>query len=133
MPKVSFYIIGEHSERSVDSLVCQLSTKAATQSAVELVLPTQALAHYDALLWSFDETSFLPHGINDSTAKINLSAEPDPKFSGIVINLTTSELLLHYAQRIIEVIAADEESKTAGRHRYKAYKQAGFTLETFNV
>lgn len=150
MPNVSFYIISDTAKRSVEQVVCQLCVKAAQQSHVQLVLPQTLLGHFDDLLWTFNDTSFLPHTIMNEadeqsvtsedtipsstvSARIQLSNKLSPNFTGIVINETDSEILAYQSQRIIEVVAPNESSKTAARQRFKAYKAAGFTLETFHI
>lgn len=145
MPNVSFYILSDQSTRTVDQLVCQLCVKAAGQSHVHLLLPADKLQHMDELLWSFDATTFLPHGIDtaashdtgaksdDKRGMVNLTAQRDGMLDGMIINQQDDAILAPHAQRIIEIIAADEASKVSGRTRYQAYKDAGYTLETFHV
>lgn len=137
MPNVSFYILSEQSTRTTEQLVCQLCVKATGQAQVQLVLSESDLKRFDDLLWSYEDVSFLTHGIDETTSKVNLTAQhtiaEDTPFSGIVINQQDTAVLSHQAQRIIEIIAADDTSKVTGRQRYQAYKEAGYTIETFNV
>lgn len=157
---VSFYIIGEGSAFSDKYLTaCKLIAKAIKTDNVSVLLHEQDTASFDDLLWSYDPTSFITHGINLTAQQrthhhVNLipqapampaqdtlqlsASEHTTHLSGILVNLTQHAIALPTQEqqpisRIIELVTPDTPSKEQGRIRYKHYKNAGLQLKTFSL
>lgn len=116
---------------------CRLVRRARSSGREVAVLgPPELLAQLDALMWSFEDTEFLPHqrwtegqahvagevllvsqtrGLPYRDVLLNLGAEPARDASVFV--------------RVLEIIGRDAEAAAAGRQRYRSYQQAGLPLE----
>lgn len=110
-------------------------------------LPDDALLQQlDHQLWSLVPESFLPHELvapvlatgQTEFAPILLGAEQDvpdrPDFPTVILNLSEAYIheVVHY-QRVLEIVGPDEEDLGAARDRFKAYREAGFTIEHHNM
>jgi DNA polymerase III subunit chi len=83
------------------------------------------LSELDERLWSEPEGRFLPHGINQPDAPIQL-LEDAPDSADILINLDPGAPLPGGRfERILEIIPPDEDIKARLRERWKAWKQRG--------
>jgi len=92
----------------------------------------------DALLWSFNETSFIPHQLQvatDITAPIVIGDDPtsiEPK--NLMVNLSTVSPPQHQQfHRLLEIVFASDEHRLAARERYKAYRVEGATLQSHTI
>jgi DNA polymerase-3 subunit chi len=119
---------------------CRLVRKARAANC-RLVLFAQdraQLAKIDEALWTFSDTDFLPHVMADDPLAEHtpvLLAEPG------MDNLPHRELIINLSnqtppdfarfERLLEIVAADDEDKAAGRERYSHYKQRGYPLSHF--
>lgn len=125
---------------------CRLVRKAlAAQSKLVVQLQdAQQLAQFDALLWSFSATDFLPHcDINNAelapfTPVLLRVANGD---NAAPINTTifaTHPILVSLSadipadfghfERLIEIVSPAPEKLQAGRQRYRHYQQQGYAL-----
>ena len=93
------------------------------------------LQRLDQALWTLSEADFLPHVMLtdplSAVTPIVLSYSDQavcPHYE-LLINLT-SATPANFSEfgRMIEVIAADDNDKLAGRERYRYYQQQGHTL-----
>ena len=88
----------------------------------------------DERLWSFDASSFIPHGINQTQASVCISAELPQQSDWIVFNFN-SQALEAYAKfsHIIEIIENHEAAKVLGREKFKQYRRLGIEPQTFKL
>lgn len=134
MTQVSFYLMQDQ-QRQVD-LACRLCRKTVQkETAAVLVLfdSQQQLERFDALLWQFDPSSFVPHDIDDFSSPICLTREIPAAFQGTCLNLSSSLIRHQQAQRILEIVENNEAAKVEGRQRFKAYRELGLEPVTFKV
>ncbi|MBY4895389.1 DNA polymerase III subunit chi [Cupriavidus sp. AU9028] len=115
--------------------VCRLVRKAygAGQKMVVHAEP-EVLARLDGQLWTFSALDFLPHcGVDSPQAgqtpillAATLEAAPHHE---LLINLS-ADTPRGFAtfERMIEVVGADEQDRTAGRERYRQYRERGYPL-----
>lgn len=139
MLEVSFYILSPTYESGRDVVACKLAEKAYRQGIFSILYTESEnqSRFLDDLLWTFRNTSFVPHQI--------LTVPKPPENPQILIcnlflpgreNLTVINLAsaipneLENCQRILEIIAPDEPAKQAGRQRYRQYQQIGANLVT---
>ena len=119
-------------------VACRLCAKALTQNARVMIYSTDAviLDKMDKLLWTYQQTSFLPHcSINDGDKLIGatpivLSTRLSPGYAcTILFNLDAHcpQQLEHF-ERVIEIASESPDDKQAARERFRFYKQAGFAL-----
>lgn len=124
--------------------------------------PSDKLSEVDDVFWTYNPSSFLVHEVvhevmdafDDGNcgkyAPIILTDQPLASIhepADVVFNLTDDviggaldalsgkqgQMAQPVANRIIEIVAADETSKAQGRVRYKAYKQLGLDVQYVNV
>lgn len=125
-----------------DLFACKLAEKAYRQGIYSIIY-TASEAHsriIDDLLWTFRNTSFVPHQITNRQNSpclqqifICTDFMPD-KENLTVINLTDfCPKNPDRCERIFEIVADDESSKQAGRQRYRQYRQLGAKLTTHNL
>ncbi len=119
---------------------CRLVRKARAANC-QLVLfgrDQAQLAKIDEALWTFSDTDFLPHVMaNDPLA----AQTPVLLADASMTNLPHHELMINLSgqtppdfarfERLLEIVAADDDDKAAGRERYRYYQQRGYPLSHF--
>jgi DNA polymerase-3 subunit chi len=132
MTSVDFYF------NAADKLqvACRLAGKAMAQGKRLLIYAPQAdtAQRIDRMLWTWQATGFVPHcAAHDPLARetpvliaadmqaaiacdvlLNLSAEPPPAFERY--------------ERLLELVAQDDEDRRAARERYKFYRERGYRI-----
>ncbi|MCP3662215.1 MAG: DNA polymerase III subunit chi [Gammaproteobacteria bacterium] len=141
MTQVDFYILGDNARSDRYHLACRLANKAwQQQRRVYLHVASKSEGHHlDKLLWTIKEDDFLPHGLATS-------ANPDlnPVLIGfgnevgeehdVLINLTgdVPEFFSRF-ERVAELVDRDQETRNAGRTRYRYYRDRGYPLNSYNI
>lgn len=140
MLQVDFYLLTTSPVESTLTVACRLAEKALhTGQRVFIQLNNEADAHVcDERLWTFKAESFVAHHrLGDGTfidAPVLLGLNTPPEADGVLINLSTRlPQGLAQFQRVLEVIANDEQIKQAGRSRWQYYKQQGFRLNKHDL
>ena len=135
MAKVSFYLFEKSPERQVQS-TCRLCRKILRQhQQIWLHCPDPNMQQeLDDLLWDFDATSFIPHGIDQPNAPVCISADLPKTAEWIIFNFNSSAI----AQpdnfgHIIEIIENTEHAKQLGREKFKSYRQLGIAPQPFKL
>lgn len=139
MTQVDFYIVPGDSPEDRLRFACRLTDKAYrlgnrvfihTESAEQTRL-------LDDLLWTFQQNSFVPHGLYqdaaDTPVLLGHDAEPDAS-SQVLINLA-AEVPLFFSrfERVAELVNEDAGTRRAGRSRYGFYKERGYPLRTHEI
>lgn len=116
---------------------CRLLRKAVGSGAKIVVLADkQTLAELDAALWAFSATDFLAHCDASSEPSV-LRASPvvlathieDVPHHQILLNLAASvPLNFERFERVIEVVALDDNNRQAARRRWKQYVDLGYSI-----
>jgi DNA polymerase-3 subunit chi len=94
----------------------------------------------DDLLWTFRQGSFVAHDVCadpnapvEAPVLIGHSAAPEA-MADVLVNLAPDVPPgFERFERVAEFVDQDESVKLAGRVRYKAYKDAGYTPETHKL
>lgn len=141
MTQVRFYALSSQEKAARLQFTCRLIEKAYSLGHsiyVQAASAEQAKA-LDELLWQFNRSSFIPHGLADAEPSLGETIiigekPPNASHTDVLINLGTQASAAH-AQfaRINEIISADEESLLQGRQRYRFYKEQGYQAETFKI
>ena len=142
MTRVVFYLLASDSDRDRQVFACRLAEKAY-RAGHKVFMHTDSDMQsqtVDDLLWTFRAGSFVPHArLNDTPPSpdqavlIGCRAAP-PDWRGIVINLSPAcPPELDRLGRILEILERGEESRQAGRARYRKYQQMDFDLETHDM
>lgn len=116
---------------------CRLLRKAVGSGAKIVVLADkQTLAELDAALWAFSATDFLAHCDASSEPSV-LRASPvvlathieDVPHHQILLNLAASvPLNFERFERVIEVVALDDNNRQVARRRWKQYVDLGYSI-----
>ena len=139
--RVSFYILKGESARDALLFACRLTEKAWKLNLnIALYMSNKHdTDDMDALLWSFRETSFLPHSIADKNQQPDSSIilSDDETLLGkadLLINIshTLPEKLPNYG-RIAEIVPDRDPERSHARQRFKDYRQMGHPLDSHTV
>jgi DNA polymerase-3 subunit chi len=140
--KVDFYVFDATAPQQCWRLACRLTEKAYLRGMRVAILGQNAeeLRNLDELLWTFSESSFVPHKIcteypdADASTPVRLMHELPAGAA------TCADLLVNLSQcmpveptrftRIAEIVDGDPERRRLGRERFKAYRGLQLTLET---
>lgn len=135
MTDISFYLFEQSPERQAYS-ACRLCRKILKQPKkiwwfCDDVAQQQQL---DELLWSFDPSSFIPHGIQDLQAQVCISERLPETGHWIIFNFTQQAVEPKDTfEHIIEIVENQESTKIMGREKFKQYRKLGFTPRTFKL
>ena len=137
---MTFCILEAQAPQAAERLAC-LCAEQCLQAGVPLCIHTadaDQAARLDQLLWTFKDTSFIPHGYagdpqGDEPGVPVTIAQPGralPAGGGILFNLAGLEPALHegYA-RVIEVVPGAPGERAAARSRYRRYRDLGCALQ----
>jgi DNA polymerase III subunit chi len=140
MTQVDFYFNAADLYQVTQRLIAK-ALKAKPNATVVVAGDAVALQAFDAHLWGFDVTSFVPHVFSSDALASKTSVllttgneELPHSHYGLMVNLgvTVPE---HFArfERLIELVASDEDSKIKGRERFMFYKQRGYPMSHLDL
>jgi DNA polymerase-3 subunit chi len=140
--RVDFYVLKSKGVEQRWIFACRLAEKAYLGDLkIGIVQANLSDARaLDELLWTFNERSFVPHGLCvddefDPAAPVHLGLDA-VKLPGVdlLVNLTDRmpEGCDRFA-RIAEIIDADPERLRLGRERFKSYRDLKFTIESHQI
>ena len=141
MTRIDFYILPENTQRNSDQVLCSLTGKAWKQGN-RIYIHTDSTDRsigLDNLLWTFRDTSFLPHGVVDKvdmekTPVLIGHEDPPEDLHDIMINMTNSvPLFFGRFDRLIEIVDRPTEDRALARDRYRFYQERGYILNTHNL
>lgn len=133
MTRIDFYHYADEKLR----FACRLAAKAYEQSSRVVVYTpdTRVLGEFDKGLWTFQQTRFVPHAF----AGTAIAAETPVILASSGENLPHHEVLLNLAdewppffasfERLLEIVAVDEEDKARARERYAFYRKRGYDIK----
>lgn len=133
MTRIDFYHYAEDKLR----FACRLAAKACDQSSRIVVYTpdTEVLGRFDRDLWTFQSTRFVPHVF----AGTGLAAETPVILASSGENLPHHDVLLNLGdewppffstfERLLEIVAADDEDKAKARLRYAFYRKRGYDIQ----
>lgn len=135
-------MVGDRAPAAQLTVACRIIEKAWKAGSTVLIQHTDRgeLEQLDAMLWTNNEHSFIPHEIATEAPRLtgtpvilNTGTGPTEAVD-VLVNLTAQlPTRPELATRIIEIIDADPVRRAAGRDRFKAYRQRGFALETHDL
>ena len=137
MTRIAFYRYAQDKLR----FACRLTAKAFDHSSRVVVYAPDAkvLADFDQALWTFQSTRFVPHCFADSA----LAAETPVILARTGDELPHHDVLLNLGdewppffasfERLLEIVAADEDDKVRARGRYAFYKERGYDIQVNSV
>lgn len=141
MPSVDFYILSASQEQARYQMACKLTAKAyqAKQTVYIHCSDAKVADQIDALLWSFDDISFIPHSMigaaNEEIPPVLIGhADQACSAADVLINLSPKiPENSHDYSRILEIVTADPTCKASCREHYKTYQAADFPLQSHRL
>lgn len=139
MTRVDFYIL--ESGNGKELAICRLAQKAFVHGHRVYIRTADAAAaqRLDALLWTFNQGSFIPHALhpapdNDAYPVLIGDAEPPADCADILIQLAPEPPAgFERFQRVLEVVGPEETDRQSGRHRFRLYREKGCTPATHTL
>lgn len=136
-PRIDFHIL-DQDEDNYYLYMARLVEKIYKQNHTVFIYTRSELQSkkIDELLWTFQDTSFLPHHIEapESPEAPILINHKQPSYSpDVVINLSL-DVPSFYKQssRTIELVYADEDHKKNSREKYRQYQKEDCHIQTFH-
>ena len=124
-------------------VACRLAGKALQQKKRVLIYApqTELAQRIDRMLWTAQAVSFIPHcAVHDPLAASTpvLIAGDDelaPDLScEVLLNLASDcPPFFERHERLLEVVARDDEDKRAGRARYAFYRDRGYAIRNHDL
>lgn len=141
MTRIDFYVLSDGNSSAREQLACRLA-EIAYRRGQQVYLYAQDLNQakaLDALLWTFQAGSFVPHDIypsdNHNNNPVLIGYDNIPEHSHeVLINL--SEVVPGFFsrfERVAEIVNQEETVKQAGRQRFRFYRDRGYPLSTHNL
>ena len=140
--KVDFYVLPGTETRARLKFACRIAEQAFLDDLRVFVWldDVAELRSFDDLLWSFSDRSFVPHETfsdaaqwQDTPVLLGCEAQPQQNFD-LLLNLASEvPAAAARADRIAEIVDAQEPQRRAGRNRFRHYRDLGLAPETHNV
>ncbi|MDH3637187.1 MAG: DNA polymerase III subunit chi [Gammaproteobacteria bacterium] len=117
--------------------ICRLGHRAYIHAHNEA--QAQAL---DDLLWTFDQSSFIPHQLADHASAPELITpvvvgfQPPYDFNyNVLISLLEDDIpdCCREFERVAEIVAPDPQDKKRARDRFRRYRDLGCDVETHEI
>ena len=140
-PRVDFYLLSRHTEDGKLRAACRLCHKIYTLGHTALIQAADlAQAEtLDDLMWTFDQSSFIPHALNDKAIQPDTPIvigylQPTSNQENVLVSLL-DEVPDYFDQysRIAEFVDDTDEDKSKARDRFRVYRERGCTLETHDI
>lgn len=141
MTRVDFYVLERPSPQALDLFVCRLAEKAFQQGhRVQIRCAGAARARdLDDMLWSFHDTSFVPHALAGSPEAreapvVIAEGDLEPDMADVLINLHP-EVAPFFSrfERVIETTGEDDAGREAARARYRFYRDRGYAIQNHRL
>ena len=126
-------------------VVCRLAGKALRQNKRVLIYAPQAAVaqQIDRLLWTSQAASFIAHcyahdPLAAETPILIAASDESPGPAGaaceVLLNLAAEcPPFFERHERLLEVVAQDDEDKRAGRARYAFYRDRGYEIRDHDL
>ena len=141
MTRVDFYISTTSNPDNELVTACRLADKAY-QLGHRIYIHTadqHQAEHIDNLLWTFRDSSFIPHCMdvdadaNEHPVVIGHGDSPS-EVRDVLINLAADiPSFFSRFERVAEVVNGKEELREASRQRFRFYKERGYELNTHEI
>lgn len=140
MTNIGFYVVNNNTLHGRLLLACHLVEKARAHNMFVHIHTDgfNSSRKMDELLWTWRETSFIPHTLNLSDHQheaVTISAAEAPTTRcDYLINLSNQRPpFFKQYKKMAEILDQTETILAAGRERYLFYKQKGYTLSYYQL
>lgn len=139
-PRIDFYKLNSQNRTRISRFCCQLADKVVKMGKPVFVRTRDETESHllDDIMWSFSDSSFVPHAIQgnteDSDAAVIIGHSASASKAYLLINLSDQlpENTLNY-ERVAEIINDAPENLQHGRTRYSAYKKGAYPLHFHEI
>lgn len=144
MSRVDFYVLGGADPKGKLMFTSRLAGKIHRlgQRAYIHAQDERQAKLLDDLLWTFDQSTFVPHEISDQAADrppqtpvvIGIRAPCEFQYD-VLISLVEDEIPDYWQKfpRIAEIVVADPEDKQRARERFRQYRERGLKVDTHEI
>ncbi|VAW78447.1 DNA polymerase III chi subunit [hydrothermal vent metagenome] len=161
MTTIDFYILTSNKAPRHNLFACKLTEKIY-KSGHSLFINTRNLKQseqLDTMLWTFRETSFVPHSLvqsnpidtktdsdctNDKDGNNNIKENPiqiafathpnEQHTHGVLLNLADQvPSFFSSFPRVAEIVSQTGDQKNNARNRFKYYRDRGYKINTHNI
>ncbi|MBT8447138.1 MAG: DNA polymerase III subunit chi [Gammaproteobacteria bacterium] len=141
MAKVDFYVLENANRQRHDVFLCRLIHKAWRQG-LDVFVHTgdgRRATEFDALLWTYQDISFVPHRLADSDAApapVTIAAgdSADRNPAALLVNLAPDAPgFADQHERIAESAGYDNATRALARQRFRAYQAGGRAMDTHRL
>ena len=135
--QVDFYVLTRPTQ-SPGELACVLAMMAWEQGP-RVFVRTEGEDEARALdqqMWDLPPGRFLPHGLEEDDAPVCIAerAKGIAENRDLVINLCTEAVPdPERFRRLLEIVPADSDQRTASREKFKTYRDRGLSPETHQM
>ncbi|HXM81060.1 MAG TPA: DNA polymerase III subunit chi [Burkholderiales bacterium] len=137
MTSIDFYFNAEDRLQ----VACRLAGKALARGRRMLIYAPEhdTAQRLDKMLWTWPATGFVPHcAVHDALAAetpvLIASGDEAPPNCELLLNLS-ADCPSHFArfERLLEIVAAEDEARKAGRGRYRYYLDRGYKITNHDL
>ncbi len=139
--RVDFYIVETPGMDAAEHTICRLVEKAYRGGHTIFINTGGEVQkeRLDRLLWTFRESSFVPHeclpAVADTTVAVMIAAgEAPPKPRDVLINVA-DDVPPFYDRfgRIAEIVPNESSAKAAGRTRFRLYRDQDIEIRSHQL
>lgn len=132
MTRIDFYQIDN--DEPAGAFCCRLVNKAFRQGHQVYVHTREKdqAREMDDLLWSFRDSSFVPHGMigEDTQSPVHIGFESEPgHHEDVMVNLSGQipDFFSRFS-RVAEIVPFDKDMRESARQNYQFYKDRGYPI-----
>ena len=137
--QVDFYVLARTTQ-SAGELACRLAMMAWEQGHRVAVRADgeDEVKKLDEMMWDYPPGRFLPHAVGEADAETPVSITDSDagiaEHRDLVINLGAGPVPepTRY-RRLLEIVPAEPEHRTASRTKFRAYRDQGLSPETHQM
>ncbi len=138
MTRIDFYISPDSHPQARLRLACRLADKAYQRGhGVFVYAPREEDARrLDDLLWTFRAGSFVPHARleEDPEAPVLIASQPPEDGGEVLVSLDEGvPPFFTRFTRLVELVSGDAAARSAGRERFRFYRERGYPLYTHDL
>tara|TARA_B100000686_G_C16232836_1_gene685751 strand:- start:124 stop:555 length:432 start_codon:yes stop_codon:yes gene_type:complete len=138
--RVDFYVQVAGTSQGHLTLACRVTEKAY-QAGHRIYLRCQnedQANQMDALLWTFSQSSFVPHQLSTSgrsDALVTIGhARPSNKDAQVVVSLADAPVTdFDEFARVAEIVGGESAQRDSGRKRFRFYRDQGLDPVTHEI
>jgi len=144
MTRVDFYVLDRESPDEVRRTACRITEEAwLAGHRVYLLAPSAGdAARMDGLLWTWRQDSFVPHALADAPPAAGGDrppvvvghAEPGALDCDVLVSLwQQAPPFFARFERVAEFVDASATSRSAGRERFRFYRDRGCEMHSNDI